>query len=78
MQESYKKDLANRLGPESCVRRRKATDEALTGVHTDQVLSCEIKLSGVPTLLTEAEGHISDGVIGELSINPAQSKTLRM
>jgi RNA-directed DNA polymerase len=39
-------------------------------------LSCEIKLSGVPTRLVYAEGHIEGGGTGEPSANPAQSKTL--
>jgi hypothetical protein len=34
--------------------------------------------SGVPTLLSEAEGHTEDGVNGEPSSGPAQSKTLSM
>ena len=56
MKESYRKGLASHPGPESCVRAGNCTGEALTGVRAGQVLSCEINLSGTPTLLTEAEG----------------------
>jgi hypothetical protein len=45
MKEPHGEDLASHTGPESCVGRRKATGEALTGVHADQPLSCEIKIA---------------------------------
>ena len=77
MKESYRKGPASHPGPESCVGRREAADEALTGVHADQVLSCEIRSSRVPTLLTEAEGHIGQCAHREYRSDPAQSKTLR-
>jgi len=41
MKVSYDEDLANHIDPESCVGRRKATGEALTGVRMGQVLSRE-------------------------------------
>ena len=40
--------------------------------------SREIKKSGVPTPLSEAEGNILDGVIGKPYMDPARSETLRM
>ena len=46
MKESYRKDLASRPGPESCVRTGNCAGEALTGVHVGQVLSCEIRCPG--------------------------------
>src|SRR5262249_39452814 len=49
--------------------------EALTGAHAGPVSSCEIRSSGVPTLLTEAEGHTSGRVNGERPLDPAQSET---
>jgi hypothetical protein len=58
MKESYGKDLASHPGPESCAGSGNGAGEALTGVHAGQVLSCEIKLLGVPTLLSETEGII--------------------
>jgi hypothetical protein len=41
MKVSYGEDLANHIGPESCVCGRKATGEALTGESAGQVLSRE-------------------------------------
>jgi hypothetical protein len=41
MKVSYDEDLANHIGPESCVCRRKAVDEALTGESAGRVLSRE-------------------------------------
>jgi RNA-directed DNA polymerase len=78
MKESYGEGLASHTGPESCVGRRKATGEALTGVHADQPLSSEIKPSGTPTLLIGAEGHIGRGAMREPCSGPAESKTLCM
>jgi RNA-directed DNA polymerase len=42
------------------------------------LLSREIKGSGVPTPLTEAEGNIAGGAIRESSADPARSKNLCM
>src|SRR4051794_2531164 len=78
MQESYRKDPASHPDPESCVGGRKDAGEALTGAHAGQPSSCEILLSGVPTLLSEAEGHTEGGAIGEPPEDPAQSETLCM
>jgi RNA-directed DNA polymerase len=78
MKESHGKDPASHPDPESCVGGRKGAGEALTGAHAGQPSSCEIRSSGVPTLLSEAEGHTEDDVIGESSPDPAQSETLCM
>src|SRR5712692_3549349 len=78
MQESHRKDLASHPDPESCGGGRKATGEALTGAHAGQPSSCEIMFPGVPRLLTGAEGNITEGAIGKPSVDPAQSKSLRM
>jgi hypothetical protein len=45
MREPCKKGVAHHLGSESCARVRKEAGEALTGVHTGQVLSSEITTS---------------------------------
>ncbi|WP_390621231.1 group II intron reverse transcriptase/maturase [Urbifossiella limnaea] len=55
---------------------RKAVGEALTGAHAGQPSSCEIRSSGVPTPLAEAEGHTDGDVTGEPLSDPAQSETL--
>ena len=41
MKESYNEDLANHIGPESCVMSSNGHHEALTGVRTGRVLSFE-------------------------------------
>jgi RNA-directed DNA polymerase len=76
MKESYGKDPASHPDPESCIGGRKAAGEALTGAHVGQPSSCEIRLSGAPTPLSEAEGNTEGGVIGKPSPGPAQSETL--
>ena len=76
MKESHGKGPASHPDPESCVDGRKAGGEALTGAHAGQPSSCEIRSSGVPTPLAEAEGHTEGGVIGEPPSDPAQSETL--
>src|SRR5262249_8063484 len=76
--ESHRKDLASHPDPESCDGGREATGEALTGAHAGQPSSCEITVSGVPTLSTQAEGNTVGGATGKPPEDPAQSKTLRM
>jgi RNA-directed DNA polymerase len=63
MEEPYVEGVAIRDGPESCVAAREGSGEALTGVRAGRVLSREIPLTGVPTLLTEAEGNIARSAI---------------
>src|ERR1700747_1521482 len=76
MQESHGKGPASHPDPESCVGGRKTGGEALTGAHAGQPSSCEIKLSGAPTPLVQAEGHTKSGATGEPPTGPAQSETL--
>ena len=71
MEESYRKGLANRPDPESCVASREAAIEALTGAHAGRVLSCEIIATGVPTSFRMAEGNTGGGV------NASNRRTLR-
>ena len=78
MKESYREDPTSHPDPESCDDGREAGAEALTGAHAGQPLSCEIKQSGVPTPLVDAEGNIGQDGRGESCSDPAQSKTLRM
>src|SRR6516225_9664092 len=78
MEESHGKGPASHPDPESCADGRKAGGEALTGAHAGQPSSCAIIPSGVPTPLSEAEGHTEIGATGEPISDPAQSKTLRM
>ena len=78
MKESYGKDPASHPDPESCVGGRKGAGEALTGAHVGQPSSCEIRSSGVPTRLSDAEGNTEGDDIGESPPDPAQSETLCM
>ena len=78
MKEPYGEGLANHTGPESCAGTREGAGEALTGVHTGRVLSCEINQSGTPTLFTCAEGETWHGASRESREGPAQSETLCM
>ena len=45
MKEPHKKGVAHHVDSESCVWVRKGAGEALTGVHTGEVLSSEITTS---------------------------------
>lgn len=60
MKESHRKEPATHPGPESCGGIREDVHEALTGGSTGEVLSHEILGSGLPTLLSEAEGNTGD------------------
>lgn len=66
MKEPYIEGVANHDDPESCVGARKGSGEALTGARTGWLLSREIKSSGTPTLLTEAEGNTTPSAIASL------------
>jgi hypothetical protein len=63
MKTLYIEGLAIHGDPESCVGDPRGRSEALTGARAGPVLSREIKGSGVPTPLTEAEGNIAGRVI---------------
>ncbi len=78
MKEPDEEGVARHLGPESCAGRREAAGEALTGGSAGPVSSCDIKHFGVPTPLSEAEGHIVGGDMREPLSNPAQSETRSM
>ena len=60
MKESYGKDPTSHPDPESCAGDRKGAGEALTGAHVGQPSSCEIRSSGVPTLLTYVAQVVAD------------------
>lgn len=77
MKESHGEGLASHTGPESWACRRKATGQALTGVHADQPLSSEISPSGTPTQYAERKAT-SGAALCEPCSSPAESKTLCM
>jgi len=61
MKKSHREGLASHPDPESCGGARKGATEALTGAHAGEVLSREIRLSGVPTQLCWTEGNTRRG-----------------
>ncbi len=67
MKEPYIKGVATHGDPESCVVRRKAYREALTGARAGTVLSREISQFRAPTLLADAEGHMGEVAIARSS-----------
>jgi hypothetical protein len=78
MKVSHREDVASHSDPESCAGSRKAVREALTGESAGRVLSCEIRRSGAPTPLSEAEGNIGAHAIRECAPGSTQSKTRSM
>ncbi len=78
MKVRHREGVAIRPDPESCGGAREGVVEALTGESAGQPLSREIKQSGAPTLLSEAEGHTDEGATRESSAGPTRSKTLSM
>lgn len=76
MQESHIEGVAIHDDPESCTDRREAAGEALTGARTGRPLSREIKDFGMPTLLTEAEGHMHDTAIARRHAIPRGRRPL--
>jgi hypothetical protein len=75
MREPYGEDPASHPDPESCARTGDGAGEALTVAHAGPVSSFEIRSSGVPTRLSEAEGHTGGRALGERPPDPAQSET---
>ena len=77
MKEPYIEGSATHDDPESCAATRKRGGEALTGARTGAVLSREIRHSGAPTPLCEAEGHMGQRRQREPLPSPARSETRR-
>lgn len=69
MKVRHRKGVAIHPDPESCGGAREDVTEALTGESAGQPLSREIKQSGAPTLLSEAEGN-TDGGAMRASVGP--------
>ena len=75
MKEPHIEGPATHDDPESCADSREGVGEALTGAHTGSVLSREIRETGAPTPLSEAEGNTIRGRKSESSVGPARSET---
>lgn len=70
--------MANHSGPESCGMRREAHVEALTGETVRPAIEPRNQDSGMPTLLSEAEGNMVYGVNRKSYADPTRSETLCM
>lgn len=75
MKESYRKDDTHHPDPESCGVGREAGHEALTGAGAGEPLSREIRKTGLPTPLTEAEGNTIAGGQVDLWWSPRGRRT---
>ena len=70
--------MANHSGPESCGMRRETHVEALTGETVRPAIEPRNQDSGMPTLLSEAEGNMVYGVNRKSYADPTRSETLCM
>jgi RNA-directed DNA polymerase len=76
MKVRYGEEVANHSGPESCVLRREAQGEALTGETGGPAIEPRNQESGMPTLLSEAEGNTVQGDNRKSCSDPTRSETL--
>src|SRR6478609_8922086 len=76
MKVRYRKEVANHSGPESCGGRRETITEALTGETGRPAIEPRNQESGVPTLLSGAEGNTGHDVNRKSCFDPARSETL--
>lgn len=78
MKESYAEGPASHGDPESCVRPSDGPGEALTGAHTGEVLSREIRQSqGADAVVLSGRQHLHERN-GEFMEAPARSETFSM
>ena len=78
MKESYRKGVAVHPDPESCVCRRKAAGEALTGAQAGRASSCEINyVRGADAVSLSGRQHRRQRQ-RELAADPARSENLCM
>jgi RNA-directed DNA polymerase len=78
MKVRYGEEVANHSGPESCGGAREGADEALIGETDRPGIEPRNHESGMPTLLSEAEGNTKQGVNRKSCNDPARSETLSM
>jgi len=75
MKEPHAEGLASHDDPESCADSRKGVGEALTGAHTGEVLSREIRRNqGADAVVLSGRQHIRMRE-GECPGDPARSET---
>ena len=70
MKEPHIEGITTHDDPKSCADPREGIGEALTGVHAGTVLSREIRFVGVPTSLSETEGHTDGTAIARCRRTP--------
>jgi RNA-directed DNA polymerase len=75
MKEPDIEGVATHDVPESCAVDREVGGEALTGVRAGRLLSREITLFRVPTLLINAEGNTNRHRQRAVTNDPARSQT---
>ena len=78
MKVQYGEEMANHSGPESCGVYREVHAEALTGETDRPAIEPRNHKSGMPTLLSEAEGNMVHGVNRKSCTDPTRSETLCM
>ena len=78
MKIKYREDMANHSDPESCVAHREVCCEALTGDTDKPAIEMRNQGFGMPTTLTNSEGHTEHDADRKSCFDPAQSETLRM
>ncbi len=76
MKVRYGEEVANHSGPKSCGGAREGAAEALAGETDRPGIEPRNPESGMPTLLSEAEGNTEQGVNRKPCDDPARSKTL--
>lgn len=75
MKVRYGEEVANHSGPKSCGGARESVTEALTGETGGLGIEPRNQESGMPTLLSEAEGRTKQGGNCKSCDDPARSKT---
>ena len=70
--------MANHSDPESCGKHREVLVEALTGATDRPAIEPRNHNSGMPTLLSEAEGNMVHDVNRKACTDPTRSETLCM
>lgn len=75
MKVQYGEEVASHSGPESCGCARESAAEALTGETGRLGIEPRNQESGMPTLLSEAEGNTKQGANRKSCNGPARSKT---
>ena len=77
-ESSIRRRYGESLAPESCGLYREVQAEALTWETDRPAIEPRFQESGMPTLLSEAEGNMMRSANRKLCVDPTRSETLRM